>query len=65
MSINKDYKSNEINDIIDDAWEIGWFKSNVSFKSMFKKWGLTEKNLNIMMSEQLDTKSFEQWKERI
>ena len=42
MPIYKDYNNHEINDIIDDAWEIGWFKSNKSFQSIFKKWGLTE-----------------------
>ena len=47
MPIYKDYNNHEINDIIDDAWEIGWFKSNISFQSIFKKWGLTEEELII------------------
>ena len=42
MPIYKDYNNHEINDIIDNAWEIGWFKSNKSFQSIFKKWSLTE-----------------------
>ena len=61
MPIYKDYNNHEINDIIDDALEIGWFKSNKSFQSIFKKWGLTEEELIIIMSDQLDTKSFKQW----
>ena len=35
MPIYKDYNNHEINDIIDDVWEIGWFKSNISFQSIF------------------------------
>ena len=65
MPIYKDYNNHEINDIIDDAWEISWFKSNISFQSIFKKWGLTEEELIIIMSDQLDTKSFKQWEKRI
>ena len=52
MPVYKDCNNHEINDIIDDAWEIGWFKSNISFQSIFKKWGLTEEELIIIMSEQ-------------
>ena len=65
MPVYKDYNNHEINDIIDDTWEIGWFKSNISFQSIFKKWGLTEEELIIIMSDQLDTKSFKQWEKRI
>ena len=65
MPVYKDYNNHEINDIIDDAWEIGWLKSNKSFQSIFKKWGLTEEELIIIMSDQLDTKSFKQWEKRI
>ena len=65
MPIYKDYNNHEINDIIDDAWEIRQFKSNISFQSIFKKWGLTEEELIIIMSDQLDTKSFKQWEKRI
>ena len=65
MPIYKDYNNHEINDIIDHAWEIIWFKSNISFQSIFKKWDLTEEELNIIMSDQLDIKSFKQWKKRI
>ena len=65
MPIYKDYNNHEINDIIDDVWEIGWFKSNISFQSIFKKQGLTEEELIIIMSDQLDTKSFKQWEKRI
>ena len=65
MPIYKDYNNHEINDIIDYAWEIGCFKSNISFQSIFKKWGLTEEELIIIMSDQLDTKSFKQWEKRI
>ena len=61
MPVYKDYNNHEINDIIDDAWEIGWFKSNISFQSIFKKWGLTEEELIIIMSNELETKSFKQW----
>ena len=42
MSFLKDYNNDEINDIIEDAWEIGWFKSNITFKSIFNKLGFTE-----------------------
>ena len=65
MPVYKDYNNHEINDIIDDAWEIGWFKSNISFQYIFKKWGLTEEELIIIMSNELDTKSFKQWEKRI
>ena len=65
MPVYKDFNNHEINDIIDDAWEIYWFKSNISFQSIFKKWGLTEEELIIIMSDQLDTKSFKQWEKRI
>ncbi len=65
MPIYKDYNNHEINDIIDYAWEISWFKSNISFQSIFKKWGLTEEELIIIMSDQLDTKSFKKWGKRI
>ena len=58
MSFLKDYNNDEINDIIEEAWEIGWFKSNITFKSIFKKWYLTEKDLNIIMSKYLDSKSY-------
>ena len=34
MSFLKDYNNDEINDIVEDAWEIGWFKSNITFKSI-------------------------------
>ena len=40
MPVYKDYNNHEINDIIDDAWEIGWFKSNISFQYILKKWDL-------------------------
>ena len=33
--------------------------------SMLLEWGLTEEELIIIMSEQLDTKSFKQWEKRI
>ena len=65
MPVYKDYNNHEINDIIDDAWEIDWFKSNISFHSIFKKWGLTKEELIILMSNELDTKSFKQWEKRI
>ncbi len=29
MPVYKDFNNYEINDIIDDAWEIGSFKSNI------------------------------------
>ena len=50
MPINKDYNNGEINDMIKNVQEIGWFKSNISFQSIFNEWGLTEEYLNIMMS---------------
>ena len=65
MPVYKDYNNHKINDLIDDAWEIGWFKSNISFHSILKKWGLTEEELIIIMSNELDTKSFKQWEKRI
>ena len=65
MPILKDYNNDEINDIIEEAWEIGWFKSNITFKSIFNKWGLTEEDLNIIMSKYLDTKSFKLWTKKI
>ena len=65
MPILKDYNNDEINDIIEEAWEIGWFKSNITFKSIFKKWHLTEKDLNITMSKYLDSKSFKLWVKKI
>ena len=65
MPFIKDYNIDEINDIIDEGWDIGWFKSNITFKSIFNKWGLDEENLNIMMSKYLDTKSFKQWQKKI
>ena len=65
MPFIKDYNNDEINDIIDEAWEIGWFKSNITFKSIFNKWGLDDENLNILMSKHLDTKSFNQWQKKI
>ena len=58
MSFLKDYNNDEIYDIIEDAWEIGWLKSNITFKSIFNKWDLTEEDLNIIMSKYLDSKSF-------
>ena len=48
----KDYNNDEINDIIEN-W---WFKSNITLKSIFNKWDLTEKYLNIIMSKYLDSK---------
>ena len=65
MSFLKDYNNDEINDIIEDAWEIGWFKSNKTFKSIFNKWDLTEEDLNIIMSKYLDSKSFKLWVKKI
>ena len=65
MSFLKDYNNDEINDIIEDAWEIGWFKSNITFTSLFNKWDLNEENLNIIMSKYLDSKSFKLWVKRI
>ena len=61
MPIYKDFINHEINDIIDDVWEIGWFKSNISLQSIFKKWGLTKEELIVIISDQLDAKSFKQW----
>ena len=58
MSFLKDYNNDEINDIIEDAWEIWWFKPNITFKSIFNKWDLTEVVLNIIMSKYLDSKSY-------
>ena len=65
MSFLKDYNNDEINDIIEDAWEIGWFKSNTTFKSIFNKWDLTEEDLNIIMSKYLDSKSYKLWVKKI
>ena len=65
MPFIKDYNIDEINDIIDEAWEIGWFKSNITFKSIFNKSSLDEENLNIMMLKYLDAKSFKQWQKKI
>ena len=57
MSFLKDYNNDEINDIIEEAWEIGWFKSNITFKSIFNKRDLTEEYFNIIISKYLDSKS--------
>ena len=65
MSFLKDYNNDEINDIIEEAWEIRWFKSNITFKSIFNKWDLTEEDLNIIMSKYLDSKSFKLWVKKI
>ena len=65
MSFLKDYNNDEINDIIEDACEIGWFKSNNTFKSIFNKWDLTEEDLNIIMSKYLDSKSYKLWVKKI
>ena len=65
MSFLKDYNNDEINDIIEDAWEIGWFKSNITFTSLFNKWDLNEENLNIIMSKYLDSKSYKLWVKKI
>ena len=65
MSFLKDYNNDEINDIIEDAWEIEWFKSNITFKSIFNKWDLTEEDLNIIMSKYLDSKSYKLWVKKI
>ena len=65
MSFLKDYNNDEINDIIEDAWEIGWFKSNITLKSIFNKWDLTEEDLNIIMSKYLDSKSYKLWVKKI
>ena len=35
------------------------------FILFLKKWGLTEEELIIIMSNELDTKSFKQWEKRI
>ena len=35
------------------------------FNPFLKNWGLTEEELIIIMSDQLDTKSFKQWEKRI
>ena len=43
----------------------GWFKSNITFKSIFNKWDLTEEDLNIIMSKYLDSKSFKLWVKKI
>ena len=61
MSFLKDYNNDEINDIIENKCEIGWFKSNITFKSIFNKWDLTEEDLNIIMSKYLDSKSYKLW----
>ena len=34
--------NSEINDIIREEQEIRWFKSNITFKSIFNKFGFTE-----------------------
>ena len=65
MSFLKDYNNDEINDIIDEVWEIGWFRSNITFKSLLNKWDLTEEDLNIIMSKYLDSKSFKLWVKKI
>ena len=65
MSFLKDYNNDEINIIIENAWEIGWFKSNITFKSIFNKWDLTEEDLNIIMSKYLDSKSYKLWEKRL
>ena len=65
MSFLKDYNNDEINDIIEEAWEIGWFKSKITSKSIFNKWDLTEEDLNIIMSKYLDSKSYKLWVKKI
>ena len=65
MSFLKNYNNDEINDIIEEAWEIGWFKSNITFTSLFNKWDLNEEYLNIIMSKYLDSKSFKLWVKKI
>ena len=65
MSFLKDYNNDEINDIIEEVWEIELFKSNITFKSIFNKWDLTEEDLNIIMSKYLDSKSFKLWVKKI
>ncbi len=42
MPIIKDYNNDEINDIIKEEKEFRWFKSNITFKSIFNKLGFTE-----------------------
>ena len=42
MPILKDYNNDEINDIIKEEKEFRWFKSNITFKSIFNKFGFTE-----------------------
>ena len=44
MPVYKDYNNHEINDIIDYAWEIGWFKSNIFFNPFLKNGILPKKN---------------------
>ena len=61
MSFLKDYNNDEINDIIEAPCEIGWFKSNITFKSIFNKCDITEEDLNIIMSKYLDSKSYKLW----
>ena len=39
----------------------GWFKSNITLKSIFNKRDPTEKYLNIIMSKYLDFKLFKLW----
>ena len=51
MSFLKDYNNDEINDIIEELWENGWFKSNITLKSIFNKRDLTEKYLSTIMSK--------------
>ena len=65
MSFLKDYNNDEINDIIEDAWEIGCVKSNIIFKSIFNKLDLPEEDLNIIMSKYLDSKSYKLWVKKI
>ena len=65
MPILKDYNNDEINDIIREEQEIRWFKSNITFKSIFNKWDLTEEDLNIIMSKYLDSKSYKIWVKKI
>jgi uncharacterized protein (TIGR03643 family) len=65
MTFNNNFNRDDITDIVNEAWEIGWFKSNVSFKSILKKWSLTEEDLYIIMFQELDTKSFKYWKKKI
>ena len=65
MPILKDYNNDEINDIIMEEKEFRWFKSNITFKSIFNKWDLTEEDLNIIMSKYLDSKSYKLWVKKI